>query len=67
MVVMAVTNGQIGGGNQAEDSGFENDWSASETYHLFLYDAFLKRYFMLPLYLGAPCNFSRAPPSICNE
>lgn len=67
MVVMVVTNGQTGDSNQAEDSGFENDWSASETYHLFLYDAFLKLYFMLPLYPGAPCNFSRTPPSICNE
>lgn len=24
---------------QVEDSGFESDWSAAETYHVFLYDA----------------------------
>ena len=52
---------------QVEDSGFESDWSASEIYHLFLCAAFLKLYFMLPLSLGAPRNFSGTPPSICDE
>lgn len=68
VVVMVVTYGQTSMTvSSRRSSGFESDWSAAETYHVFLYDAFLKPLLCCLCNFGAPCNFSRTPPSICDE